>query len=44
MRRRARIVRGTVMRADGEIVGEPGHGRYQTRYVERDTNGGRTAR
>ena len=28
------MVRGTVLMADGEIVGEPGHGRYQTRFTE----------
>jgi hypothetical protein len=38
------MVRVTVMTADGEIVGAPAHGRDQTRYVERDTNDGRTAR
>lgn len=27
-----------------KIVGEPGHGRDQTRHIERDTNRGRTAR
>jgi hypothetical protein len=30
--------------ADGDVVDEPGHGRYQTRYFERDANRGRTAR
>ena len=44
MKRRARVVRATVVTADGEIVGEPGQGRYQTRYIERGTDGGRTAR
>jgi hypothetical protein len=38
------MVRGKIMMADDEIVGEPGHGRYQTRQIERDANGGRTAR
>jgi hypothetical protein len=32
------------MMADGEIVGEPGHGPYQRRHVERDAHGGSTAR
>jgi dihydropyrimidinase len=38
------MIRGKVMIADGEIVGEPGHGRYQTRHVERGVNGGRSPR
>jgi dihydropyrimidinase len=38
------MVRGTVMMSDGEIVGEPGHGRYQTRFTERDADSGRASR
>jgi hypothetical protein len=38
------MVRGRVMMAGGEIVGEPGHGRYQPRFASTDTNDGRIAR
>jgi dihydropyrimidinase len=38
------MVRGTVMMADGEIVGEPGHGRYQTRFSDGDSQTARGAR
>jgi hypothetical protein len=31
-------------RSVGHQDGEPDHGRYPTRHVERDANGGRTAR
>jgi hypothetical protein len=38
------MVRGKGMMADGEILSQPGHRRYQTRHIERDADRGRIAR
>jgi dihydropyrimidinase len=37
------MVRGQVMMVDGEIVGDPGHGRYQPRHGPADTTARRSA-